>query len=297
MHRPRDVLHNVFTGVDEAGFDPVTHLLEGAGRNGHRAGLAQALEPRGDVHAIAVDTRGIHQHIAQVHANAVLHALVLRQRGIALRERALEFKRAFHRLHHRPEFGQDRVAGSVDDATVVFAHLAGKQAPALVEHLQRGPVVGMHQPAIANHVGGKNGRQPAFGAGAGDLGVVHTEPFDSMLTGQAVRARHHTAARHRSAAGACPTGWRNACAARWVAGLSQSGSRRFLASSPHTTHHAGPQWAVQQVARAAKLFHFSLPCNPGPCTTGLSHCANPAPSTTYWIRPAGILGGHRSGQQ
>jgi hypothetical protein len=53
---------------------------------------------------------------------------------------------------------------------------------------------------------------------------------------------------------------------RAVLAAAKSGSRGFLAPSPHTTHRAGPQWAVQRVgARDEALTALG----PGPCNTGL----------------------------
>jgi hypothetical protein len=48
---------------------------------------------------------------------------------------------------------------------------------------------------------------------------------------------------------------------------TESGSREFLTPSPHTTHRAGPQWAVQPVGTLGEAVMSS---SPAPCTTGLS---------------------------
>ena len=78
--------------------------------------------------------------------------------------------------------------------------------------------------------------------------------------------------------------------ATW-SGLVQSGRQRVLSVAPHTTHRAGPQWAVQQVgtldevlpalalaevcAFRQRSFMLSKPCAPNHafdkawCTTGV----------------------------
>jgi hypothetical protein len=37
---------------------------------------------------------------------------------------------------------------------------------------------------------------------------------------------------------------------------NKSGRQRLLTVAPHTTHHAGPQWAVQQVGSLDEAFPF-----------------------------------------
>ena len=68
-HRPRDVLQVPLAEIDEIGVDPAAHVVVGRARNQHAAGLANALQPRCDIDAVAQNVVALDQDIAEIDAH------------------------------------------------------------------------------------------------------------------------------------------------------------------------------------------------------------------------------------
>jgi hypothetical protein len=63
------------------------------------------------------------------------------------------------------ELDQHTIAGGLDDAAVVRGNLGVDQLGAMrLECRERPRFVGLHQPRVSHHVGGKDGSKPAFNA-------------------------------------------------------------------------------------------------------------------------------------
>ena len=92
-----------------------------------------------------------------------------RQVGVASRHAALDLDRALHRVGDALELGQHPVAGGLDDAAPVLGDRRVDQLePVGLQARERARLVGLHQPAVADHVGRQNRRQPAL-----DLRLCH----------------------------------------------------------------------------------------------------------------------------
>ena len=148
----------MLAAIDEAERALVAQLLVDARRHRHAAGRAQALEPRGDIDAVAVDAVGVHQHVAQVDADAKLHAPLGGQRGIGGRHRALDLERAVDRLDHRGEFREDRIARRIDDPAPVGGDPLPEEPAPAGERRVGGLLIRLHQAAVAHHVGAQDSR-------------------------------------------------------------------------------------------------------------------------------------------
>ncbi len=85
-----------------------------------RAGLRNALQPRGDIDAVAhqIAVRLL-DHVAEMDADPKFDALVGRDLGVALDHRPLDFNGAVHRVDHAAEFNDTAVARALDDAAVM----------------------------------------------------------------------------------------------------------------------------------------------------------------------------------
>jgi hypothetical protein len=84
-----------------------------------RPGLGDALQPRGDIDAIAHEIAvGFLDHIAQMNPDAELDPSLGRQAGVALDHTDLDFDRAALGVDHAVELN-DAAAGALDDAPVM----------------------------------------------------------------------------------------------------------------------------------------------------------------------------------
>ena len=95
-------------------------LAVGVLRETDRAGLGDALEPRGDVDAVAHQVAvAFLDDVAEMNADAELDAAFGRQAGVALDEAGLHLDRAAHRVDHAAELDDGAVAGALDDAAAM----------------------------------------------------------------------------------------------------------------------------------------------------------------------------------
>jgi hypothetical protein len=152
----------VLAAVDEGERELVAHLLVRARRERDAARLAHALQPRGDVHAVAVDVVALDQHVAEVDADAEHQAPLRRLARAALEHRALHLRRAPHRVDHARELGEQPVAGGLEDAPAVLGDRRVDEPRAQrLQARERAFLVGAHQAAEADDVGGEDRRQAA----------------------------------------------------------------------------------------------------------------------------------------
>jgi hypothetical protein len=80
-------------------------IVGGAG-NKHAARVAELLEPRGDVDALAVAVLALDDHVAEIDAEPHVDALPVGEATVALRHAALKRYGAFHRIDHAAELGK-----------------------------------------------------------------------------------------------------------------------------------------------------------------------------------------------
>ena len=89
-------------------------------RDAGAAGLGQPLQPRRDVHPVAVDPLALDADLAQVHADAELHRAALGHGGVARLEDPLDLGGRLHGIGGGGELGQEVVAGEVHDPAPVL---------------------------------------------------------------------------------------------------------------------------------------------------------------------------------
>ena len=91
---------------------------------------------------------------------------VLGHIGVAQGHAALDVHRTGDRVHHAGKLHQNAVADQLEDAALVRLDPAVDQAPPVrLERGQRSRLVQPHQAAVAHHIGGKDRRKAALGAG------------------------------------------------------------------------------------------------------------------------------------
>ena len=143
-------------------------LIECCSRNQDAPGFGQSFQSRRDIHAVAIDVLPFDNHIAKVYANAEFELFFLRQFGIALRHRPLDFDGATDRVDHAGELYQRAIAHELYDAPIVSCDFRIDQILAgALEACQSIRLVRLHEAAVANDVGGENRRKPALHACSG----------------------------------------------------------------------------------------------------------------------------------
>ena len=84
--------------------------------------------------------------------------MVCRYCRVALGHAALNCHRAFHRIDHAGEFGQDFIAHELEDMALVLGNHGLEQFLAMRAQTREGAsLVPLHEPAVADNISGKNG--------------------------------------------------------------------------------------------------------------------------------------------
>ena len=167
--RPGDVLDALLAQILERDAEPVADLIAHRARDADAARLGELLQARGHVHAIAEDVVVLADHVAEVDADAKADLALRRHVAVAPRHALLDLDRARHGIRDARELDQHAVAGGLDQPPLVLGDRRVDQLETMgLETRERARLIGFHQAAVADHVGGEDGREPAF-----DRGLVH----------------------------------------------------------------------------------------------------------------------------
>ena len=106
--------------IGDGEIEPPLDLPIGVLGQTDRAGRGDALQPRGDVDAVAHQVAvALLDDVAQMNADAELDAPVGRHASIAFDHAVLHLDRAAHGVDHAAELDERAVAGALDDAPVM----------------------------------------------------------------------------------------------------------------------------------------------------------------------------------
>ena len=170
MHRMGDVLDGLVALVGEVQIEFVADLVAHRRRTGNAAGTGQTLQPDRHVHAVAIEIVAVDDEVAEIDAHAELEMAVFRNPGIALQHPALDFDGAARRIEHAAELDQEAVAHHLEDAPAMLGDGGIEELAAmLAKRAERQLFVGLHQAAVADHVGRQDCRQPTL-----NLLLVHS---------------------------------------------------------------------------------------------------------------------------
>ena len=131
-------------------------MLVRRARDRDAAGFGDALQPRGDVDAVANDILAFNQHIAEVDADPVEDALPLGGGFVGGRHLLLYRQRAFDRRDDRGEFDQHPVAHGLEQPTAVRGDDRLARFPALAHEASGAGLVFAHHARVADDVGSEN---------------------------------------------------------------------------------------------------------------------------------------------
>ena len=90
-------------------------MVAHAARDANSAGLGERFQAGGYIDAVAEDVAVLHHHVADIDADAELHAPLLRHGVVGFGERMLNLDGGVHRVEHAGEFGEHAVAGGSGD--------------------------------------------------------------------------------------------------------------------------------------------------------------------------------------
>jgi hypothetical protein len=152
------------------------------------------VDPRGDVDAVAHQLAGAVLHVAQVDADAQLHAPGGGRRGVVPGKAPLDRQRALDRGQRAGELDEERISHRLDLVPAVARQDLPHPGAMLLQQLDRQGLVPVRQRAVADEVGEHDrreaargrrrcsvaGRIPALHAGGTHLGV---EPVAEAVHG------------------------------------------------------------------------------------------------------------------
>jgi hypothetical protein len=110
-HRLDDILEVMFADVDELDVDFAVYLTKGILRYTYASGLGDALDPRSDIYAIAVDIVRIDNHVDEINPDPERDALDRGYPGIALDHCQLNLRGTTNRVDYTQKLRQKTVAG------------------------------------------------------------------------------------------------------------------------------------------------------------------------------------------
>ena len=162
--RAGDVLDALVAEILELDvFQSLADLVAHRARNTDATGLGEHFQAGRDVDAVAKDVVVLDDDVAEIDADAELHPARRRDVGIAPRHPALDLGSAQHRIDDAVEFDQHAVARGLDDAAAILGDGRIDQLdPMGLQTGERPRLVGLHQPAKADHVSGKDRREPSL---------------------------------------------------------------------------------------------------------------------------------------
>ena len=166
-HWMRDVLDRMLAQVLECHLGAIALRRLDGFRDRDAARLGQPFEPRGNVDAIAVNRAvALFHDVTEMHAHAKAHFPVLWNCAGRSREFALDQQRRAGRACRALENGEHRIPSHVDHPSLVRFNGFPEYGARPVERRYGRAFIDGHQPRIARHVGGQDGRkalpQPLF---------------------------------------------------------------------------------------------------------------------------------------
>ena len=164
-----DVLDALLAEILERDVEPVADLIADRARDADAAGLGELLQARGDVDAVAEDVVVLDDHVAEIDADAELDP---RAGGTSALRRAMRrWISTAHCTASATLWNSTSMPSPVVlmmPALVLGDRRVDQLEPVRLEARERARLVGLHQPAVADHVGRQDRREPAL-----DWGLVH----------------------------------------------------------------------------------------------------------------------------
>ena len=171
MHGSDDVLDFLFAQVLELHLQLAANLAVDIARDADAAGLGERLEPRRQIDAVAIEIAALDDHIAEIDADAQEDVLIGGYACVLRLHRLLQVDGAFHGVDDAGELDKDAVAHDLEDAPALLRDQWHQDiVTARPQQRHRAGLILLHEPAVADHVGGKNRGEAALDAFFGHSG-------------------------------------------------------------------------------------------------------------------------------
>ena len=164
-HRLGDVLQTLRADVFEHDLNLALDVIIGGAGDQDAARLGDRLQPRCDVDAVAIEVAALDHDVAEIDTDAQDDVAILGLTAVRGGHALLQIDGALHGVDGAGELDQHAVAGHLEDAALMLGDqwLQHLLAPGL-ERGQRAGLIVLHQPAVADHVGGQDGSEAALDA-------------------------------------------------------------------------------------------------------------------------------------
>ena len=158
-----DILDLLVAEVGVANLKPVADLVAHRSGNADPARLSHRLQPRRHIDAVAENVAVLNNHVAKIDADAKEQRPSGRHVAVAPGHPLLKIDGAGERFGHALELDKQAVAGALDDAAPAPGdRRVYELEPDRLQARKRSGLVHLHQPAVADHVGGENRGEPAL---------------------------------------------------------------------------------------------------------------------------------------
>ena len=116
----------------------------------------------GNVHTGPVQVVLFCNHVANVDANAKLHAPVFRNRGVAIRKLVLYLDGTANGIDDAVEFSDNAVSGGTEDATAMGDNRPLHHSTVRAQCGGGRLFVKLHKMTVSGHIGSENRDKPTF---------------------------------------------------------------------------------------------------------------------------------------
>ena len=163
LYRPPDVLQRKTAEILEARLYPARYRVPHVARNHDAPGRRRALEPNGDVHAIAVQLAVVDNEVAEVEADAEHDGGIGRLIAIGVEHCLLDPDGGTQRLDRTGEFDHRAVAGQLDQPAPAMPDdgldVLGTMR---LQAKMRAAFIDAHQAHVTHDVDHHDRRQPPY---------------------------------------------------------------------------------------------------------------------------------------
>ena len=162
MYRIGDILQTALADILKRNLDDLANLIVDGLRDADASRICQLLEANGYVHAGAVQVVIFDDDVAQVYADAELHAFVLGDRRVALSYLVLDLYGTANGLDDAGELGDEAVSGAAEDVTAVRGDRLLGYGTALAQGDRGAFFVALGMAGVPHHIGCENCGEPAL---------------------------------------------------------------------------------------------------------------------------------------